>query len=84
MSMVHLHAHVGDCEVHIRERTKNVHEGRAMKVGVDGLELICDPHGLLGTYSMAQYPKYRLALAQAEADGAAHLGLDRAPWSVLD
>jgi hypothetical protein len=82
--MVHLFTRHGDCKLNIVERTKKVREGRSVRVGVDGLELICDEHGVLGTYTMATHPKYRLALAQAERDGAQHLGLDRAHWLVLD
>jgi hypothetical protein len=81
VSLVHLYTRHGDCKVDIREHGTKMSNSL---VGVDYITLTCDEHGELDRYTMVQYPKYRLALQQARADGAAHLGLDKASWAVLD
>lgn len=81
MSLVHLHAHNGECMLDIKEHGTKMSNNL---IGVDYITLTCEIHGVLDKYTMTDYPKYRLALAKAEADGASHLGLDKAPWHVLD
>jgi hypothetical protein len=81
MSLVHLHTTHGDCTLDITEHGTKMSNNL---IGVDYIVLTCQTHGELDRYTMMDYPKYRLALRRAEADGASHLGLDKAPWAVLD
>lgn len=54
---------------------------------VAGFEASCKTCSVvIGTYEMASYPKYRIALVQAKQDAVSHAGtdVDRPVWLPVD